>query len=201
MDASDAHVKAVFRHLVQRNAINFHAETYVSGVVLARQADGEILVSAEDWLNDLQNRKSSKQVELPVASRTDNGASTIRRALLLVGSPKRRNSTSKGPRWRFVRCSRDRQDSTGRVHWRWTEGRRWGGALVQKAGQTAGIRKSLDLAAEALAAGQAIPKAAQDILGKPTIPHWVYRMLGGLGWIWRARRSGVEGSLKQEPYR
>jgi NAD(P)H-dependent FMN reductase len=72
--------------------------------------------------------------------------------------------------------------------------------LAQKAGQTAGIRTSLDLAAKALAVGQVIPKAAQDILGKPTIPHWVYRMMGGLGWIWRARRYGVGGSLKQQPY-
>ena len=37
LDAPDTHSETVFRHLVQRNAINWHAKTYVSGVVLAGQ--------------------------------------------------------------------------------------------------------------------------------------------------------------------
>ncbi len=41
--------------------------------------------------------------------------------------------------------------------------------LVEGRGKT--IRKSLELPAAALVQGQVIPKAAQDILGKPVVPH------------------------------
>jgi hypothetical protein len=60
----------------------------------------------------------------------------------------------------------------------------WAGALALGAGpmlngmplaqlgrMTISIRKALDLAAEALAQGQAIPKAVRDGLAKPVIPH------------------------------
>ena len=102
METPDPYSETVFRHLVQRNAINWHAKTYVSGVVLAGQPDEDLLASAQKWLDDLQSGRSSQRVELP----TNEDASTrleanagkkpveIRRALLLIGSPKTRKSTS-----------------------------------------------------------------------------------------------------------
>ena len=72
--------------------------------------------------------------------------------------------------------------------------------LAQRGGRTIRIRKSLELAAAALVQGQAIPKAAQDLLGKPVIPHWVYRLMGEFGWKKQAKRYGAEKSLKQRPY-
>ena len=94
LDEPNAHSEIVFRHLVQRNALNWHSKTYVSGVVLANQSDEEMQASAQKWLDDLQNRRSSQRVELPINEETINGSVEMRRALLLVGSPKTRKSTS-----------------------------------------------------------------------------------------------------------
>jgi multimeric flavodoxin WrbA len=110
MDAPDAQSEAVFRHLVWRNAINWHAKTWVSDVVLANQSDDELQASARRWVDDIRARRSSPQVELPLDGHPPSAASTtsarrpetgtghgpieVRRALLLVGSPKTRKSTS-----------------------------------------------------------------------------------------------------------
>jgi len=102
METPDAYSEAVFRHLVQRNAVNWHANRYIGEVVLADQSDKQLLASAQRWLDDLQNGHSSPQVELPVNgdSQSEPGRDTgrvpveTRRALLLVGSPKTRKSTS-----------------------------------------------------------------------------------------------------------
>jgi multimeric flavodoxin WrbA len=102
MDAPDEHSETVFRHLVQRNALNFYAQKNVSGVAFASQTDGELRSSARKWLNELRNGQSSQRVELPIhgalpaalGAGTGHGSVEIRRALLLVGSPKTRKSNS-----------------------------------------------------------------------------------------------------------
>ena len=72
--------------------------------------------------------------------------------------------------------------------------------LAEGGGKTLGIRRSLELAAEALAQGQAIPQAAQDMMAKPVMPPWAYRLTGDLGWILAARGYGALRSLKRRPY-
>ena len=62
------------------------------------------------------------------------------------------------------------------------------------------MRQSLELAAEALAQGQAIPVAAQDILAKPLVPTWLYRLLGGFVWRRRAVPYGANKLLRHRPY-
>lgn len=94
MDTADTHAEIVFRHLAQRNAINFFARTYICGMVLKGQSDGEILESVQNWLNGLQSGQSSQPVKLPASAVTVNGTASIRRALLLVGSPRTDKSTS-----------------------------------------------------------------------------------------------------------
>jgi multimeric flavodoxin WrbA len=110
LDAPDAHSEALFRHLVQRNAINWHAKKYASGVVFSNQSAGEMAVSAQKWVNDLGNGQPPSRVALPINGNhstvtstdsakqswatSDPGSVVIRRALLLVGSPKTRKSTS-----------------------------------------------------------------------------------------------------------
>jgi len=110
MEAPDKQSEAIFRHLVQRNALNWHAKTWVGEVVLANQSEDDLRASVEHWVDDIQNHKSSAQVELPVNSNpatvtstssaqqlgvsSGDGRSKIQRALLLVGSPKTRKSTS-----------------------------------------------------------------------------------------------------------
>ena len=75
-----------------------------------------------------------------------------------------------------------------------------GQPLAQAGGRTIRMRKSLEMAAEALAQGQAIPTAAQDLMGKPIVPHWMYRMGGKRRWSKQAKHYGAGELLKQRPY-
>jgi len=297
MDAPDAQSETVFRHLAWRNALNWHAKTSVSDVVFAGQSDGEMLASAQKWLRELQNGQQPQRMELPINGAGGHGSVEIRRALLLVGSPKTRKSTSNSlggylfeqlsaqsiqteviyphtvlrstakmqalldavdaadlvtlafplyvdtlpapvietlERIAAHRQGRDpshRQLFTAIANCGFPEahhcstalaicetfarqaGFEWAGSLALGAGEmidgaglgeaggkTIGIRKSLELAASALVQGQSIPKEAQDILGKPVVPHSVYRLTGRLRWLFRAKRYGTLRQLKRQPY-
>ncbi|MBI5033961.1 MAG: NAD(P)H-dependent oxidoreductase [Chloroflexi bacterium] len=296
MGAPDVQAEAVFRHLVQRNALNFYAKKSASGIVLASQSDEEILASAQKWLNDLKNGRASQMAELPTNREHKIGATEIRRALLLVGSPRTRKSSSNSlggylfeqlstrsiqaepiylhtvlrspekmqalldavdaadlvtlafPLYvdslpapvieALERIAAHRQNRETRrqlftaiancgfpeAHHNATAlaicetfarqaGFEWAGSLAlgggpmvngvplaQLGGQTILIRKALDLAAEALAQGQSIPQAAQDIMAKPVIPHWVYRLMGWRGWLQGAKHYGAIKLLKRAPY-
>jgi multimeric flavodoxin WrbA len=94
LDAPDAQAETLFRHLVQRNALNWHARTWVSDVVLTSQADEELRASARRWVEQIQDGHASPRVELPVTAEMGHQPVEVRRALLLVGSPKTRKSTS-----------------------------------------------------------------------------------------------------------
>jgi multimeric flavodoxin WrbA len=298
MDGPEARAERVFRHLARRNAIDFHARTDVSAVILTSQTDSEILTSAQKWLNDVESGQSSLPMELdwPLTSAAPGLPSEVRRALLLVGSPKNQQSNSNAlggylfeqlnrraigtetmylhtvvsspPRMEALFRALDEVDlvtlafplyvdslpapviqalekiavrprarESGRprfsaiancgfpeAHHTATAlaichtfarqaGFEWAGALglgggdmlrgeplVEKGGQTLRIRQALDLAAEALAQGHSIPEAAQELLGKPIIPAWMYRLAGDLGWLEGARRYGALLSIGQRPY-
>lgn len=90
----DAQAEAVFHHLVRRNAINLHAKTSVSAVVTANQSDEQLLAAAQLWHSQLQHGASSAPAALPESGGATTAAAGIRRALLLVGSPRTRKSTS-----------------------------------------------------------------------------------------------------------
>jgi multimeric flavodoxin WrbA len=102
LDAPEPRSEAIFRHLVRRNAINFFAERSASGVVFSGQPDEQIQASVRNLLGTLHNGLGSQQVSLPeggdastaVAAGSPAGGPELRRALLLVGSPKARKSTS-----------------------------------------------------------------------------------------------------------
>jgi multimeric flavodoxin WrbA len=94
MDRSDLQTEAIFRHLTYRNALNFHAKLYVTGVVLADQTENEMQASMGSWLNKLERGKMVRPGKLPEVTTTSLRPSPIRRALLLVGSPRTRKSTS-----------------------------------------------------------------------------------------------------------
>jgi multimeric flavodoxin WrbA len=93
-DAPDTRSATIFRHLVQRNALNFHARTWISDVLPTSQADEELQAAVQSWLSMLRKGQSSAPVTLPAGAITLNGQQEIKRALLLVGSPKTRKSTS-----------------------------------------------------------------------------------------------------------
>ena len=72
--------------------------------------------------------------------------------------------------------------------------------LAQAGGRANLVKKPLELAAEALGQGQAIPEEAQTLMAKPVVPYWVYRLVGGMSWRQQAKRWGAQKSLRQEPY-
>ncbi|HUI87266.1 MAG TPA: NAD(P)H-dependent oxidoreductase [Anaerolineales bacterium] len=94
MGQPDAQSEAIFRHLAYRNAINLHAKKMVAGVVLANQPERETRSSVGQWLEELWDEKRVQGVpRLPSPNRYA-GAASIQRALLLIGSPRTRKSTS-----------------------------------------------------------------------------------------------------------
>ncbi len=76
-----------------------------------------------------------------------------------------------------------------------------GKPLAESGGRTSRIKKSLEIAAAALAGGEGISAAAQAPLEKPVIPHWMYRTFGDLGWRFQARQYGVQKQIQTQPYR
>jgi multimeric flavodoxin WrbA len=298
MERPDTQTEAIFRQLAYRNALNFHAKRSVTGVVLADQTEGEIRASLQSWLNELKNRKITRPAKLPEGDKTGQGPSPIRRALLLVGSPRTRKSTSNSlGGYLFEQLSaRGVQTDTTYIHTTIRSADRmkvmlqaidaadlvmlafplyvdslpapvtealeridahranshpphrklftaisncgfpepehnatalaicenfarqagfdWAGSLALGAGQgmvqglplseldgrVIPLKKALDLAAEALAQGLAIPEEAQALLAKPFIPGWLYRWMGAFGWRQQAKHYGAEKSLKRQPY-
>jgi multimeric flavodoxin WrbA len=307
MDASDARAEAVFGYLAQRNALNYYAERSASGVVLASQSDEEILALVRDRLHELRSGRPSETLHLPVggdpsdtvSAGAGRDASEIRRALLLVGSPRTRKSTSlalgeymfeqlrshsietetihlhiamRSPEktqalleavdaadlvalafplyvdslpapvmgaLELIAARRRERDETRRQlfvaianngfpeasqnatalaiceTFARQAGFAWAGSLALGGGEGIGesgrplsemggrvtpLKKPLALAAEAVAQGQPTPKTAQDLLAKPVVPHWLYRLAGGHRWRRGAKKYGVRKSLRRQPY-
>ena len=93
MDGPDERAAAVFGHLVQRNALNLHARTWIAAVVTADSTDADLAASAQAWVDGVEGGRSSPPVPLPTSPRASTVAPEVRRALLLVGSPRTRKST------------------------------------------------------------------------------------------------------------
>lgn len=76
-----------------------------------------------------------------------------------------------------------------------------GGRPLEATGRPARrVARSLDLAAEALVEGRAVPEAAMDLLAKPLVPPALYTFVGGLRWRRDALRSGAYRRLGARPY-
>jgi hypothetical protein len=89
----------------------------------------------------------------------------------------------------------------------------WAGGLILAAGGMVGGQplrklqgmmrsavKSLDLTAEALAAGRPVPDEAVQLMAKPPIPKVGYRFMANWGWRSMFRKQGKVGSLKDQPF-
>ena len=299
LDQPDAHSEAIFRHLTYRNAVNFYAKRMVTGVVFADQTQNQIQASMQNWLDELTVGKRTQSVSLPQSQNGGVEATSIKRALLLVGSPRTRKSTSNSlggylfeqlkahniqteaiyihttthsvertkamleainatdlvllafplyvdslpaPVMNALELIASHRESQGgtRSHqlfaaiancgfpepdhnatalaicenfarlnnFQWAgslalgagEGMIHGAPLNELDGRTIPLKKSLNLAAESLAQGMAIPSEAQALLAKPFIPAWLYRAMGVYGWRQQAREYRAEKLLKRQPY-
>ena len=74
-----------------------------------------------------------------------------------------------------------------------------GRPLEELGGQIRSLRQGLDLAAEALLAGEMVPEEAQALLARPIVPSRLYTALGTLGSLRAARRQGALGKLGDRP--
>jgi len=80
------------------------------------------------------------------------------------------------------------------------EGLVHGVPLNEMDGRSTPLKQALNLAADALAKGQAIPKTAQKLWDKSFIPGWLYRSMGRFGWKQQSKKYGAEKMLKRQPY-
>jgi multimeric flavodoxin WrbA len=72
--------------------------------------------------------------------------------------------------------------------------------LDQLDGRAIPIKKSLEMAADALSAGESIPAAAGNLLARPAVPSWLYRLFSTYGWRQQAKQYGVQRKIKDRPY-
>jgi multimeric flavodoxin WrbA len=297
MDSPDISVEMIFKYLVRRNAINFYAEKAISAIVYANQSNEEVKQVLNGSLSELQNRHTQEPVQLPKSVIEVKNISEIKKALLIVGSPRTRNSTSNSLGqyllqqldvksvktetiylYHMIRSSEKMQelfekindvdlitlafptyvdslpspvislleqivnDRNSReqvkqpvftaiancgfpeaVHNATAEAIcetfariakfEWGGSLALGGGEMiqgkpldeAGSRatrtkKSLEIAAIALAEGEGIPTSAKELMSKQVVPAWAYRLLGGLGWKQRAKPYRAGKLLNNQPY-
>jgi hypothetical protein len=75
-----------------------------------------------------------------------------------------------------------------------------GRSLFKVKGLARNVIKSLNLAAEALADGQLIPRKAVDLMAKPLMPRWLYILMGTSRWKREAKAHGVHKKLLDRPF-
>lgn len=90
----DEQSAAIFRHLAWRNSINFYAKVHACGVLCENQADRIMEAELHRLLDQIERHESEAAVTLPVINRSSEPPVALRRALLLVGSPRLEKSTS-----------------------------------------------------------------------------------------------------------
>ncbi|MCB9110228.1 MAG: NAD(P)H-dependent oxidoreductase [Anaerolineales bacterium] len=293
MEQSNIQAEAVFRHLVHRNAINMYAKTAVCGLVTGQPSEADLTSQTESWLDAIASASSSPVPALPTQAVSSAEATPIRKAVLLVGSPRTRKSTSaslgtylfeqiksRGVETEIIqiytsinspqksqamidavnnadltvlafplyvdslpapviaaleKISANRSGGNSKfaavancgfpeahhndaalaicAEFASQNGFEWLGSLAlgggeglvhgtplnEMSGPAIPIKKSLEIAAEALSNGQPIPQSARDLLAKPVIPNWLYKMFGGFGWKQSAKKYGVK-DLSSRPY-
>ncbi|PWH12357.1 MAG: NAD(P)H dehydrogenase [Anaerolineae bacterium] len=84
----------IFKHLVWRNSLNFYAQAAHCEMVTGNPADENLTAQIESALRAISRRQTAPAPVLPSPNVSPAQASAPRRALLLVGSPRGRKSTS-----------------------------------------------------------------------------------------------------------
>jgi len=75
-----------------------------------------------------------------------------------------------------------------------------GGRLQQKGGLVRHVIQALDLCAERLAQGLPIPQESVELMARPFMPAWFYRMLGNRLWMQRYGRENQGDKIDARPY-
>jgi multimeric flavodoxin WrbA len=294
--APNANAEAIFRHLSFRTSLNMYSDSNVCGIMYETQQDDELADSLNNLLTKTERNLRDPEPVLPTMDIFSPEPTPVRRALLLVGSPRTRKSTSaslgdylfeqlknRGVETETIHLytslnSRERMDefyaalaaadlvvlafplyvdslpapvitALERIavyraknpksarfaaisncgfpeahhnatalaicaEFAHSTGFEWMGSLALGGGQglvsgtplkdldgrAIPIKASLDMAAEALAAGRFIPESARALLAKPLIPKMLYKFFGGIGWKRQAKRYGKQNLLRTRPY-
>ena len=90
----DAEAASIFRHLAWRNSINFYAKVHACGILCENQADRDMEAQLHSLLDQIERQESDAEATLPVISPSSVTPTSLRSALLLVGSPRIEKSTS-----------------------------------------------------------------------------------------------------------
>ena len=72
--------------------------------------------------------------------------------------------------------------------------------LKERGGMVRNVRRSLEIAAEALSRGEVVPEEAVKLMSERLMPVWLYLLFGGSGWKKRARKNGVIDKMNDRPY-
>ncbi len=293
----DPHSEAIFRHLVWRNHLNFYAQTWHCEVVTGNPSATALTAQIALASDRMARGESDPMPALPPLPDLEGRHAPPRNALLLVGSPRNRKSTSHAigsylleqlraygvetdtiaiyPSLRqptrmqllldridaadlivlafpiyidslpapvitllerltahraahpdvggqFVALANcgfpEAQHTTNALAicavfaraagfiWQGSLGLGAGEGLVhgtpldEMDGRVIPLKRALKLAARALAQGEPIPAAAQRLINRPTIPPWLYRFVGTIGWQQQARRWRAQKMLDRKPY-
>ncbi len=94
MDESNDRAESIFRYLVHRNAINLHAKTSVCGLVVGQQSEADLISQTGLWLQAISSGSNSAVPALPSMDISSPDTTPVSRAVLLVGSPRTKKSTS-----------------------------------------------------------------------------------------------------------
>jgi hypothetical protein len=75
-----------------------------------------------------------------------------------------------------------------------------GAPLSKQGGRARHVTRALALAANAIAAGQALPDEAQRIVRRLPVPAFLYRAFANWGFSREARKHGTAARLGERPY-
>jgi multimeric flavodoxin WrbA len=290
--------ESVFKKLAYRNSINFYAKNSVCEVIHTDQSDQQISDIIQNCLADMKNGKKIVPQQVTSKPQFESSPIEIKHAILLVGSPRTRNSTSfslgdylykklneshiktdtihlqtmmqspekieamlelidstdlitlafplyidslPAPVIKALEIIAAHRETRAKSHpqlfnaivncgfpeahhnetaqliceeFAHQAGFIWGGSLSLggggmvdgadlslSGGRTYSIRKSLDLAAEALIQGKPIPQDARMLMAKPVIPAWLYRLIGSISWKQGAKKYNVQNQLSNQPFK
>ena len=93
-DRLEPEEEAIFHHLVQRNAINMHFSVTISRIFHNNRSDENLQILIRSSLENLENGKAAPGAYLPTITNSQIERAPIQQALVLIGSPRGRKSTS-----------------------------------------------------------------------------------------------------------
>jgi multimeric flavodoxin WrbA len=72
--------------------------------------------------------------------------------------------------------------------------------LNERGGMVRNIKRSLEITADTLSRGEAVPEEAIKLMSKRLMPVWLYLLVGGLGWKGRAWKNKALAKIHDKPY-